>query len=104
MPRKTRRSVGAEPVSSGFNEAAARCHGKPTLHRRNWNADSASMRPRPDATENPFTRPGSATLDDLASMRPRPDATENELHVTDHFGGPPGFNEAAARCHGKLGP
>ena len=35
-------------------------------------------------------------------MRPRPDATENVRVVASvgrHLGG---FNEAAARCHGKL--
>ena len=30
MPRKTvRRRIGAAPVPRGFNEAAARCRGKP---------------------------------------------------------------------------
>ena len=53
MPRKTRQAHGAVP-----------------LRRR------ASMRPRPDATENP--QPGVARpLVPAASMRPRPDATEN---------------------------
>ena len=37
---------------------------------------NASMRPRPDATENP--RPGVEHVQPAgASMRPRPDATEN---------------------------
>ena len=60
-----------------FNEAAARCRGK----RRGGHVGRlplrpASMRPRPDAAENPVDRrrpPGPA----LASMRPRPDAAEN---------------------------
>ena len=40
----------------------------------------ASMRPRPDAAENPGE--GWATWDevDAASMRPRPDAAENLRH------------------------
>ena len=37
---------------------------------------AASMRPRPDATENP-PRPGCRFRARRASMRPRPDATEN---------------------------
>ena len=38
---------------------------------------AASMRPRPDATENPRDRAGNLPDLLLASMRPRPDATEN---------------------------
>ena len=61
----------------------------------------ASMRPRPDAAENAFrSRPEAGSH--AASMRPRPDAAENEglPHVLP--GMPAGFNEAAARCRGKL--
>ena len=54
MPRKTcdqNRRCGA--VEGPFNEAAARCRGKPW---RRWPAMrfglTASMRPRPDAAEN----------------------------------------------------
>ena len=53
----------------------------------------------PRKTDAPQTAP---TLYARASMRPRPDATENggarllpRLHLKC-------FNEAAARCHGKL--
>ena len=54
MPRKTAAAAARSPVCSCcFNEAAARCRGKP---------------PRPAA---------EATDDVVASMRPRPDAAEN---------------------------
>ena len=60
------------------------------------------MRPRPDAAEN--ARPGE--LRDRfadASMRPRPDAAENpRLHDDGGREWRSGFNEAAARCRGKL--
>ena len=36
-----------------------------------------------------------------ASMRPRPDATENFAPPATRPAGATGFNEAAARCHGK---
>ena len=60
-----------------FNEAAARCRGKPPI---NW----SPCHPR-----------------GCASMRPRPDAAENRARCP-----PPArccgcFNEAAARCRGK---
>ena len=86
----------------------------------------ASMRPRPDAAENPGEhgrvpaggrgfneaaarcrgkrRIADEWLGDveLASMRPRPDAAEN-VHRSDGDGPcyHAGFNEAAARCRGK---
>ena len=44
----------------------------------------ASMRPRPDATENDEKRPWLAALRG-ASMRPRPDATEN-VHLEEGVG------------------
>ena len=54
MPRKTTGPGPAGPRSgAGFNEAAARCRGKPAaLGWEQW-TDPASMRPRPDAAENP---------------------------------------------------
>ena len=77
MPRKTACSTledgGTWPR---FNEAAARCRGKPTEDRHADEGQLASMRPRPDAAENTgevwivCRRVG-------ASMRPRPDAAEN---------------------------
>ena len=88
-----------------FNEAAARCRGKP---RRNTDAESrphrASMRPRPDAAENPTA---GATLREhaqVASMRPRPDAAENLAGARSPGARRIGFNEAAARCRGKPRP
>ena len=53
MPRKTRPRAGTRAASL-----------------------SASMRPRPDATENARVRRHRYRAE-LASMRPRPDATEN---------------------------
>ena len=61
----------------------------------------ASMRPRPDATENACMA-DSQTAPATASMRPRPDATENAVAGRPAGSFPGGFNEAAARCHGKL--
>ena len=59
------------------------------------------MRPRPDAAENmgDFARPIAHWH---ASMRPRPDAAENvDLRFAQDVR-PRRFNEAAARCRGKL--
>ena len=39
----------------GFNEAAARCRGKPGGRGRGERRADASMRPRPDAAENVIT-------------------------------------------------
>ena len=60
----------------------------------------ASMRPRPDAAENPDVRLGLAGALE-ASMRPRPDAAENAEDGACRTPGGDGFNEAAARCRGK---
>ena len=61
----------------------------------------ASMRPRPDAAENPLPdRMGDRT--GRASMRPRPDAAENDRSATYGYAVGDCFNEAAARCRGKL--
>ena len=78
MPRKTP-SAGSlrNTPSACFNEAAARCRGKPRVDRPlEGAAEDASMRPRPDAAENLsfIARPGQPAA---------------------------GFNEAAARCRGK---
>ena len=57
MPRKTPRSSRPARASAPrFNEAAARCHGKRGGHQRpgRERQTGASMRPRPDATENRF--------------------------------------------------
>ena len=53
----------------------------------------------------PRKTPGPRQEDGLertASMRPRPDATENAGGTRAHPRAPARFNEAAARCHGKL--
>ena len=81
MPRKTTRWGADMRADSCFNEAAARCHGKhegPHVGRR---LPGASMRPRPDATENDRARTAGAA-ERGASMRPRPDATENTVLQT----------------------
>ena len=63
----------------------------------------ASMRPRPDAAEN-ATPPPAGTTQAVASMRPRPDAAENQSQRCRLSRRPFRFNEAAARCRGKLAP
>ena len=84
-----------------FNEAAARCRGKrPTRSFKRYGA-SASMRPRPDAAENAATTSLVSSAPARASMRPRPDAAENRAARTRTAGSCGRFNEAAARCRGK---
>ena len=64
MPRKTRER-GADavpPLDARFNEAAARCRGKPGGRRDLRPALRASMRPRPDAAEN-ASSPNMGTVD-----------------------------------------
>ena len=54
MPRKTWPAAACwRRCRACFNEAAARCHGKHAARAiyKSY-ADVASMRPRPDATEN----------------------------------------------------
>ena len=125
MPRKTPTSSTRTPSPPGFNEAAARCRGKPAAPRhRSRGADFASMRPRPDAAENGGARTRMTALalasmrprpdaaengripplparHRAASMRPRPDAAENAARGARAGGRATGFNEAAARCRGK---
>ena len=99
---KPRTSRPASSVSSCFNEAAARCRGKPLdgsgLHS---GVRQASMRPRPDAAENRRGKPSISDLTLEASMRPRPDAAENPRRIRHRLVCCRGFNEAAARCRGK---
>ena len=121
-----RRRSWASRSRARFNEAAARCRGK--LAHLLWRQGHlrASMRPRPDAAENiqcgsavvggaaasMRPRPDAAENATLtsgvlayarASMRPRPDAAENRRSTPPDGDPRPGFNEAAARCRGKLG-
>ena len=73
-----------------------------TAAERERERHHASMRPRPDAAENAKSARSVAAYP-LASMRPRPDAAENPGGQTaTGSASPPGFNEAAARCRGKL--
>ena len=61
----------------------------------------ASMRPRPDAAENGgHAQIGLQPIP--ASMRPRPDAAENPARSPNREDNALCFNEAAARCRGKL--
>ena len=100
MPRKTHACAAERRHHGGFNEAAARCHGKlPVAGAESGLHLFASMRPRPDATENRDVYVWSCQTAE-ASMRPRPDATEN-CPTTPSPSGTSRFNEAAARCHGK---
>ena len=91
----------ARARSRTFNEAAARCRGKPA--HREFGAvvgREPSMRPRPDAAENPHAAWWVRTPRDV-SMRPRPDAAENPRTFVRLQPSPTCFNEAAARCRGK---
>ena len=124
MPRKTRVGRTGPRRCDGFNEAAARCRGKRSVPVSASGGLLASMRPRPDAAENPGSprrppvrraasmrprpdaaeNPVSARRDHGirgASMRPRPDAAENAATMREGSGSLPRFNEAAARCRGK---
>ena len=84
-----------------FNEAAARCRGKPAIPAsRVFGRGAASMRPRPDAAEN-HGRDVLLRRAVDASMRPRPDAAENRRRAAAAWRSDPRFNEAAARCRGK---
>ena len=87
MPRKTQgRAVRLAEPDAGFNEAAARCHGKRQAHGAVPLRRRASMRPRPDATENGQGLAG-LRAGQAASMRPRPDATENQSPLRGLFAG-----------------
>ena len=107
MPRKTcaRPASARSAAWRSFNEAAARCRGKqaaagvlPGIHGL-----PASMRPRPDAAENGPHRRAPHPAPARASMRPRPDAAENpHRDVRRPRAQRSSFNEAAARCRGKL--
>ena len=68
-----------------------------------WDWNDASMRPRPDAAENPV-QDKTREEDHAASMRPRPDAAENQTRSGAASAVGAGFNEAAARCRGKPFP
>ena len=77
MPRKTRAERGAAVfLSSSFNEAAARCHGKRPDH------------PRHVSHGRSFNEAAARCHGKRAAPPPCGPATG-------------GFNEAAARCHGK---
>ena len=99
---KPRAAPGGPRRLRRFNEAAARCRGKPHgAVDDDAETLAASMRPRPDAAEN---RPNPVVWSppaDAASMRPRPDAAENPLPLPRRLSHRARFNEAAARCRGK---
>ena len=77
MPRKTPPAATSPASPRRFNEAAARCRGKPFLCFPEIGRNpAASMRPRPDAAENALIHVPAPPIE-TASMRPRPDAAEN---------------------------
>ena len=80
-------------------DAAENCADAWRSSGRRW----ASMRPRPDAAEN-VANPDAFDFMPPASIRPRPDAAENVVGRLQHLAAAVGFNEAAARCRGKLRP
>ena len=101
--KRTGPARAIKPTMARFNEAAARCRGKRRPCSDRPAAAPASMRPRPDAAENPHLR--GVDLDaGGASMRPRPDAAENGRRSCCAFRPGYRFNEAAARCRGKPPP
>ena len=77
MPRKTLLTQTFTAARSRFNEAAARCRGKPTSAPRlrpgrpRFNEAAARCRGKRKRSQ---TIPAG---DQAASMRPRPDAAEN---------------------------
>ena len=103
MPRKTGLAPQGVRQAARFNEAAARCRGKRGGDvNRLPRLAAASMRPRPDAAENPHPLSTTTTAPaGLASMRPRPDAAENSYGSRRWDRDTERFNEAAARCRGK---
>ena len=126
MPRKTRQSsclttcctscfneaaarcrgkLASSPESPagvvGFNEAAARCRGKPVELLRAAGAEIlASMRPRPDAAENPQA-PGGARQPEHGFNEAAARCRGKRRPAPLPRAGAGGFNEAAARCRGK---
>ncbi len=116
-PRPTRRE--------SFNEAPAKCRGKPSWEARSPQGTGASMRPQRNAGENQLASTGTPSIFRLASMRPQRNAGEN-VPVDVAQGRPPDasmrpqrnagenrsgaarecgtgrcFNEAPAKCRGK---
>ena len=101
MPRKTGSTRGGLETSGRFNEAAARCRGKRLAEPvRAAVRPPASMRPRPDAAENPPTPMMTCRLPKCfneAAARCRGKHTGRRSSTS----GCASFNEAAARCRGK---
>ena len=103
MPRKTGGcAAGRRNPRPGFNEAAARCRGKPQpSERSSAGSPKASMRPRPDAAENrrrqrrQFSRPSRSFNEAAARCRGKPRGPAPATPAARCF------NEAAARCRGK---
>ncbi len=111
----------------GFNEAPAKCRGKPNALRLRMELPAASMRPQRNAGEN-LPRTGPDLPRQRASMRPQRNAGENRRNSRseraaarasmrpqrnagendrrrDHHGRPGAcFNEAPAKCRGKRTP
>ena len=95
-------AAGAFVPSSGFNEAAARCRGKLNACSVPKVQAGASMRPRPDAAENPGRRAAEEQI--AHSFNEAAARCRGKLDGGAKLGGQHArFNEAAARCRGKPG-
>ena len=95
-------SARGASICGSFNEAAARCRGKPAAGT--WTT-TRSPRPFNEAAARCRGKPRKPDEDDtggqVPSMRPRPDAAENRAAAGRAATARAAFNEAAARCRGK---
>ncbi len=113
------------PAVASFNEAPAKCRGKPTMPTGTLSGYMASMRPQRNAGENNFPCHRKSVVESAsmrpqrnagenapitsriasergASMRPQRNAGENNVALLDYDIIRIGFNEAPAKCRGKL--
>ena len=100
MPGKTRRQNLPPSCPRSFNEAPAKCRGKPAANGgliealKRFNEAPAKCRgKRGTAFRWPALPP--------ASMRPQRNAGENQTEIDDRIAGRCRFNEAPAKCRGK---
>ena len=104
MPRKTWiRSAADLAALDASMRPRPDAAENPVLDVRALAQARASMRPRPDAAENLPRDRDRERRHHGASMRPRPDAAENSTPGFPRRGSGRSFNEAAARCRGKHG-
>ena len=105
---RPQRNAGENPASpartsrgtAGFNEAPAKCRGKPGTSKNQLSMTTASMRPQRNAGEN---APDNSVQCKRrrASMRPQRNAGENSALLSTAGVRYPCFNEAPAKCRGK---